>query len=107
MMKYQPAEHNVMIHNCTLTLDCMLDCTQGGHNPSALDFLADVANSAGNHVAGETSRGTAAAAVSAGMQPINGILKVHCFIVISELVSMTCEESPYRTLPVRIVCVLT
>jgi len=50
---------------------------QVGHNPSALDFLADVANSAGNHVAGETSRGTAAAAVSAGMQPINGILKVH------------------------------
>jgi len=50
---------------------------QVGHNPSALDFLADVANSAGNHVAGETSRGTAAAAVSAGLQPINGILKVH------------------------------
>lgn len=49
---------------------------QVGHNPSALDFLADVANSAGNHVAGETSRGTAAAAVSAGVQPINGILKV-------------------------------
>lgn len=49
---------------------------QGGHNLSALDFLADVANSTGNHVAGETSRGTAAAAVSAGMQPINGILKV-------------------------------
>ena len=49
---------------------------QVGHNPSALDFLADVANSAGNHVAGETSRGTAAAAVCAGLQPINGILKV-------------------------------
>ena len=49
---------------------------QGGHNPSALDFLADVANSAGNHVAGEASRGTAAAAMSAGTQPINGILKV-------------------------------
>ena len=49
---------------------------QGAHNPSALDFLADVANSAGNHVTGETSRGTAAAAISAGTQPINGILKV-------------------------------
>lgn len=49
---------------------------KGGHNPSALDFLADVANSAGNHVAGEASRGTAAAAMSAGTQPINGILKV-------------------------------
>ncbi|KAL3140810.1 hypothetical protein ABBQ32_005353 [Trebouxia sp. C0010 RCD-2024] len=46
---------------------------EGGHNPSALDFLADVANSAGNHV--ESSRGTAAAAMSAGTQPINGILK--------------------------------
>lgn len=48
---------------------------QGLHNPSPLDFLADVANSAGNYP-NESSKGTAAAAVSAGTQPINGILKV-------------------------------
>ena len=49
---------------------------QGGHNPSALDFLADVANSAGNYP-GDTSKGTAAAAAaSAGTGPVNGILKV-------------------------------
>ena len=66
-------EVSIMLRNASLTCYEL----QVGHNPSALDFLADVANSAGNHVAGETSRGTAAAAVSAGLQPINGILKVH------------------------------
>lgn len=66
-------EVSIMLRNVSLTCYYL----QVGHNPSALDFLADVANSAGNHVAGETSRGTAAAAVSAGPQPINGILKVH------------------------------
>ena len=67
---------NCFLYLC-LSLTIVFICAgQGGHNPSALDFLADVANSAGNHVAGETSRGTAAAAMSAGTQPINGILKV-------------------------------
>lgn len=49
---------------------------QGGHNPSALDFLADVANSAGNYPGGSSKGTAAAAAASAGTAPINGILKV-------------------------------
>lgn len=73
---------------------------QVGHNPSALDFLADVANSAGNHVAGETSRGTAAAAVSAGVHPINGILKVrqNCYSWLNMFALEACKFHNYRLL---------